>query len=343
MNILKKMIAGSLASLLLMCGTAAFGEDSDAIRSVQEGLRSIHLLEDSDVTGEWDDSSRLAMLRFQRFVNNAKGEGSVEETGEIDDSITGYLEFATTQNWDISVQVSEEEVRDLMPAPEPGQGSVYSSEDEAYIALVQVQLRDLGLIKDLSGEFDTETQNAIASLQKYVNDNYEDADLKITGYCDSETLIWLSRATMEGWHIDMHTNLSMQAPDPETAVREDPNARTEQQAESGEAAPDATAAPAITDFVLTLDGVPVSGPINVQSGTHAISWSAKGVSMFSMYLYTGDGTLVGQQENIQGSSFNLSTDGMAPGAVYEVRIGAVPQNGDLAQMQWRSIFMKLEA
>lgn len=352
----RKLISVITAAILSLSCVNAFSEavsaedDSGKIRAVQLELVALQLLPEEEANGVWGESTIEGIMRFQRFVNNVQGDGTLVENGECDEPTAGYLEFAAGKGWNVGAQVSADDV--FTPAELEAiaiaEAEAKAAEEEAYrqklendkatIAYVQTMLRQLGLLDEVTGEFDDATKEAIMIAQRYINKQMESEVVEVNGaYDDTETLIYLNTAAEKGWIIPRVEET------PEPVIDEPVDGES---SETGEAAAKPTPAPregvsAIEDFVLTIDGEEKNEPFSIAPGKHDIAWSAKGVSMFSMYLYDGDGTLLNKNEAMPMNYFTLDTFGMSSGVVYEIRIGAVPNGGQVEDMQWRSLFLTL--
>ena len=77
-------------------GEISVGEDSDpdSIRFVQQMLSAVGLFDEDDINGRYDEATTKAVRRFQSWVNDVRGKGTLPVNGKVDDLTRQYLEYA---------------------------------------------------------------------------------------------------------------------------------------------------------------------------------------------------------------------------------------------------------
>ena len=100
----------------------------ESIRYVQEMLSAVGLLTPADVDGSYGNGTVSAVVAFQQWVNQEKGEQVLEVTGVCDALTLQYLEYCYSNEWTIG-GASATDAPVETSAPEPEQPAVGTVED----------------------------------------------------------------------------------------------------------------------------------------------------------------------------------------------------------------------
>ena len=91
--------------------------DPESIAFVQEMLRDIGLLSDSDIDGDYGRRTVAAVGRFQQYVNEQMGRHTLDVTGICDNLTLQYLEQYQGNGWQVPGEATAEPT--LEPTAEP--------------------------------------------------------------------------------------------------------------------------------------------------------------------------------------------------------------------------------
>ena len=332
------------------------------IASVQEMLSKVGLLKDSDVDGVYGKGTVAAVKTFQNWVNEQRGEQTLEVSGSCDALTQAYLKYCVENNrvvamptgaptqaptgaptqaptdvptqapTDVPTQAPTDaptqapEPTEVPPEQQAGDGVGPDSPVES-IAFVQEMLSEIGLMdaSAVDGSYGEQTKAAVRALQQFVNDQQGAEVLEVTGLCDVLTMRYLQYCYDQGWNL--------------TDRGDAPDAEEETQAPETQAPTQAPVVASVEGFRVALDGHETGdGVVELDAGKYEVTWRAdSGVQSYYLYLFDGSHNLLKSAEQTDMTSFRMDTSGMNPGEVYELRIGALPQNGTQDDIIWQSM------
>ena len=298
----------------------------ESIQFVQQMLIGVGLLPEGADDGVYGSATVAAVAKFQEWFNNQTGSNALSVTGTADALTLSYLESMysngmvvapTAQPTDAPLPPTAEPTdAPLPPTAEPTDApdvpednvSVGPDSPKESVQFVQQMLIEIGLLGDGSddGVYGSGTSNAVRAFQQAVNDRLGANTLPVTGLCDQLTLSYLEEFASSG------TNLAPTA---------EPTAQPTQAPEAG--------------LTLNVNGAPAAGVVEVTGDSIAFDWSATG-NIDSYYIYVTDssGSPFYTEEATSITNGVFPRNALTPGAVYTIRIGALPSGGDQDDMIW---------
>ena len=184
----------------------------EQVTYVQEMLEIVGLLKNSDVDGVYGSGTAAAVKTFQNWVNEVRGEQTLELSGVCDQLTRSYLEYCVQNGLTVTQPTQQPTEAPATPVPteapvipteeppiyDPGEGegevgggdtTIDSSSPTESISFVQEMLAEIGLLdaSQVDGQYGEMTRQAIRALQEYVNAQ-GGRQLEVTGICDSVTL-----------------------------------------------------------------------------------------------------------------------------------------------------------
>ena len=181
----------------------------DAIKAVQRRLIAIGLLPEGADDGVYGRSTSGAILAFQQWVNQQRGEQTLTPNGEADALTRAYLKYCEDNGLkpDVSgavsvptatptAEVTAEPTATPTPAPadeptgEPNEDVdivIDRNSDRASIRRVQEMLADVGLMSTggVDGIYGGGTTRAVLAFQEWVNQ--QGGSLEVSGVVDNAT------------------------------------------------------------------------------------------------------------------------------------------------------------
>lgn len=183
----------------------------EEISYVQEMLEIVGLLKSGSVDGVYGSGTTAAVKTFQNWVNEVRGEQTLQVNGVCDQLTRSYLEYCVQNGMTVTQPTTEPTVEPTAvpteapalpteepPVYDPGEGEGESSGGETTIdpsspsesiSFVQEMLAEIGLLdsSQVDGQYGEVTKQAIRALQEYVNQQ-GGQQLEVTGICDNLTL-----------------------------------------------------------------------------------------------------------------------------------------------------------
>ena len=330
-------------------GTIDASSPKAEIASVQEMLSKVGLLKASDVDGVYGKGTVAAVKTFQSWVNEQRGEETLAVSGNCDALTQAYLKYCVENNRVVAMPTNAPtqaptdaptqaptqapEPTEVPPEQQAGDGVGPDSPVES-ITFVQEMLADVGLMDPsaIDGNYGEQTKAAVRALQQFVNDQKGEKVLDVTGVCDVLTMRYLQYCYDQGWNLSDHGD----EPD-EVSTPEPTEAPTSE--------PTQPAVAAVEGFRVALNGQETDGGVvELSPGKYDVTWRAdSGVESYYLYLFDGSRNLLKSAERTDLTSFRMDTGVMNPGEVYELRIGALPQNGTDDDVVWETLqFMLAE-
>lgn len=227
----------------------------DRITYVQEMLEIVGLLKSGDVDGVYGSGTVNAVKTFQNWVNEVRGEQTLQISGVCDQLTRAYLEYCVQNGMTVSQPTAvPTEVPTAVPTQtptevpalpteeppvyDPGEGegetgggetTIDPSSPTESISFVQEMLAEIGLLgyDQIDGQYGEMTKQAIRTLQEFVNAQGGE-QLQVTGICDTRTL----DALMYCYDYGITVGGQNQQPDPEPELPEATDA-PEQPQQSG--------------------------------------------------------------------------------------------------------------
>ncbi len=193
-------------------GTVNANSSRAQITAVQEQLEKVGLLNASDVDGVYGQRTISAVSAFQAWVNQTKGEQTLEVTGECDPLTRAYLDYCVENGRVVDILPTDRPTQQPTQQPDPtevppndqaGPNGVGPESPVESITFVQEMLSDIGLLDSdsIDGNYGENTKAAIRALQEFVNAQKGEQVLEVTGLCDSETLEYLMYCYDQGWNV----------------------------------------------------------------------------------------------------------------------------------------------
>lgn len=318
------------------------------IMTLQKLLNQVGLLKASGVDGVYGSGTVAAVKNFQNWVNEQRGEKTLEVNGICDAMTRAYLEYCVENDRVVELPTQQPEVTDAptdvptqVPTDAPTQAPYEPDEGEGEkddgdtvvdpsspvesISYVQEMLSEIGLLdaSDVDGNYGAKTKEAVRRLQQYVNDQQGEEILEVNGICDAQTLKYLMECYDHGWNLDDNGD----APDP-TAEPQQPE---ETQAPDGGVYPSSSRAE-VSAMQEMLSGVGLIDASDVDGNYGA--GTAKAVSEFQQFVNDQQGERVlevtGECDPLTmqylqycyENGWNLSENGDEPDAT------AVPEQGE---------------
>ncbi len=213
-------------------GRVDASSSQEEILAVQKLLQQVGLLGASEADGVYGVSTAQAVRNFQSWVNQLRGEETLEVSGAVDDLTMRYLEYCVENGrmYDLPQGETGEPgfEPDYEPGPDPtevppeqqaGDGGVTPDSPPESIEFMQEMLAQVGLLDSahISGHYDSETQVAVRAFQVAANERGL-GNLEVTGNCDTETLRLLTQAYDDG--LDLSGSLGPEITQAPTLVPE---------------------------------------------------------------------------------------------------------------------------
>ena len=318
--------------------------DPESIRYVQQMLSAVGAMDESGVDGVFGRGTARAVARFQEWVNSVQGEGTLEVNGRMDNKTRLALEYAYDRDLTMAEPTEAPTVEPTeaptpepteAPTPEPTEApeeeepegdqeiTVGKDSDPESIRYVQQMLSSVGILDedDVNGSYDSATVDAVRAFQAWVNRVQGSEALPVTGQVDDRTRQALEYAYDRDWRVEGATT---EAPEP-TEVPE----------------PEPTEAPAVGsvgDIDIAFDDVAAgSDVVSVAEGQLTVRWRAQGdVDSYYVSVEDGQGRAIAREEGTEHTGFTVNTDQMAPGEVYTLRLGVLPEGGGQDDIVWRT-------
>ena len=312
------------------------GPDSpvESITFVQEMLADVGLMDPSAIDGNYGEQTKAAVRALQQFVNDQQGERVLEVTGICDRKTLEALQYCYDRGWNLTDTGDAPEPTDVPPEQDNTGSNITPESSKESISFMQEMLADVGLLdaSAIDGSYGEQTKAAVRALQQFVNDQKGEKVLEVTGVCDVLTMRYLQYCYDQGWNLSDHGD----EPD-EVSTPEPTEAPTSE--------PTQPAVAAVEGFRVALNGQETDGGVvELSPGKYDVTWRAdSGVESYYLYLFDGSRNLLKSAERTDLTSFRMDTGVMNPGEVYELRIGALPQNGTDDDVVWETLqFMLAE-
>ncbi len=207
-------------------GVVNKGSSKKKIAAVQELLGAVGLLDEWDVDGVYGSGTVAAVKKFQKWVNEVRGEETLKITGECDLLTQQYLRYCAEKGM---IAADPTEAPTPRPTEEPDEGKVVVDEGspKESISFVQEMLMTVGLLdeSDVDGSYGERTVKAVKAFQSFVNDYYGVQKVYVTGVCDETTLQYLEYAYSNEWNIG-DVNEDEPEPTPIPAPTDEPDEST---------------------------------------------------------------------------------------------------------------------
>ena len=305
------------------------GPDSpvESIAFVQEMLSEIGLMDASAVDGSYGEQTKAAVRALQQFVNDQQGAEVLEVTGLCDVLTMRYLQYCYDRGWNLTDTGDAPEPTDVPPEQDDTGSSITPESSKESVSFMQEMLSEVGLLEtsQVDGSYGEATKAAVRALQQFVNEQQGAEVLEVTGLCDVLTMRYLQYCYDQGWNL--------------TDRGDAPDSEEETQAPETQAPTQAPVVASVEGFRVALDGHETGdGVVELDAGKYEVTWRAdSGVQSYYLYLFDGSHNLLKSAEQTDMTSFRMDTSGMNPGEVYELRIGALPQNGTQDDIIWQSM------
>ena len=216
-------------------GSVSAASSPAEIKAVQNKLIQVGALEAGGADGAYGSKTANAVKKFQAWVNQLRGEETLNTSGVCDALTIRYLDYCIENNRRMTPEVTDAPVTipttqaptqvptqaptqtpTQAPAetpyePQPGQDEggdvvVGPGSESVSVKRVQQMLSGVGLLgaSDVDGDYSALTQDAVRTFQTFVNDVYGDRTLDVTGVCDAKTLQYLEQFYEQGANIGDH-------------------------------------------------------------------------------------------------------------------------------------------
>ncbi len=212
-------------------GSVSASSSAKEIRAVQNKLIQVGALAEGEADGAYGTKTANAVKKFQAWVNQLRGEETLNTNGICDKLTQRYLDYCIENNRSMSTQApvdiptatpaptsaptqsptkaptEEPEPTETPYEPEPDTGEedvvVDAYSDTVSIKRVQQMLNSVGLLAgdDVNGDYSATTQNAVLTFQQYINQVNGSQLLPETGTCDAQTLQYLEQYSEDGINI----------------------------------------------------------------------------------------------------------------------------------------------
>lgn len=301
----------------------------ESIQYVQQMMIEAGLLADGGDDGVYGKGTAAAMKKFQQYVNQTFGAGTVPEDGMGDSLTLSYLEAfvdkGMTMPADPTAAPEATEVPvptevPVTPTPEPENTEIPDQEEDDFqvdadspkesIQYVQQMLIEAGLLGHGSddGVYGRGTAAAVLEFQQYVNNYFGDSKVPETGVADSVTLSYLEEFISRGMTVPTAT----------------------------EAPAEPTEAPAAAAEVsMKIGGTEIINGVHALTGDRiTFQWAANVPSEYYIYVTDGDGNSFYSDEATDNTQGVFGAAELTPGMIYTIEIGALPLNGSEGEMAW---------
>lgn len=179
------------------------------ITAVQELLEKVGLLSADDVDGVYGGGTIAAVKHFQNWVNQQRGDNTLNVTGYVDALTLSYLQYCVDNNRPVvtptarPTDVPTPEPTEVPPEQQPGDDGVGPASPVESITFVQEMLADVGLMdaSKIDGVYGNATSEAIRALQRFVNEQKGETILEVNGVCNRATLEYLQYCYDHGWNL----------------------------------------------------------------------------------------------------------------------------------------------
>ena len=318
------------------------GPDSpvESISFVQEMLADVGLLDASAIDGSYGEQTKAAVRALQQFINDQQGQTVLEVTGICDRKTLEALQYCYDRGWNLTDAGDEPEPTDVPPEQDNTGSSITPESSRESISFMQEMLADVGLLdmSQVDGSYGEATKAAVRALQQFVNDQKGETVLEVTGICDVLTTRYLQYCYDQGWNLTDSGDTPDETAAPEPTAEPTPEPTAEPTPEPT-AEPTRPAVATVEGFRVALNGQAADGGVaELEPGQYDVTWSADGgVASYYLYLFDSAHNLLRSAEQTSQTSFRMDTSVMNPGEVYELRIGALPQNGTEDDILWQSL------
>ncbi len=208
----------------------------EEVREVQQLLQQVGLLTASDADGVYGTRTADAVRKFQSWINQLRGEETLDITGAVDSLTMRYLEYCVENGRmydlpadapatdvpstevpateapateapgfepDATVAPEEPEVTEVPPEQQAGGQGITPDSPRESIEFMQEILSEVGLLgaNQVDGAYGPATAEALRQFQQYVNDMMGEGTLDVSGQCDTDTLRYLQEAYDQGWNL----------------------------------------------------------------------------------------------------------------------------------------------
>ena len=326
-------------------GEVSIGPDSDpeSIRFVQEMLSAVGVMDASDVDGVYGNATTQAVRRFQEWVNSVQGSEVLAVTGQVDDLTRQALEYAYDHELRIEQQVQE----DPTPEPEPEPEDEPEEQGVGAVGDVEIAFGDSLVGSDTvnvpEGSFTVQwrADGDIDSYYVYVEDG--SGNVIVSREATDSTSFNVNTSQMvPGEVYTLHVGAL-----PARGGRDDIVWRTVRFTLPAQQTPEPTEAPTpepepevgtVSAPRITVAGVAAgSSAIVIEDDAFQISWAAEGdVERYYVRITDESGSDITEPQYTTQTVVNLRSNGMEPGMVYTLTVGALPVNGGEADMLFSS-------
>ena len=200
-------------------GSVSAASSAKEIKAVQNKLIQVGALTDGEADGAYGSKTANAVKKFQLWVNQLRGEETLNTNGICDALTIKYLDYCIENNRSMATQApvdiptqtpSPTETpapteTPYEPDPDTGEDNVVidAYSDVASIKRVQEMLNGVGLLDagDVDGDYADSTQEAVSRFQTYINEINGSEILQVSGVCDAQTLQYLEQYCEDGVNI----------------------------------------------------------------------------------------------------------------------------------------------
>lgn len=273
----------------------------EEIKYVQGQLAVLGLLDEDDINGTYDDTTRAAVLYFQQRVNDLQGYDALDETGTADDKTIAYLDYYVKWWKNKQSETPEPSANPTPTATIPAEGEIIDENSPvASIKAVQEMLIGLGYLNGTAdGAYGEKTYAAVKSFQNFINIQNGDV-VSVTGKTDE-----ITRNYLEYYYENSQE----------------------------------TQAPEVAKPVITVTGAAgeQDGVYLVDASGVSIAWSAEGADSYAIYLQDAEGTIVRRQEGTSATSFDFPQSYLTSSGAFTFTVVAIPAGGDAGDGPYASV------
>ena len=326
--------------------------DPESIAFVQEMLRDIGLLSDSDIDGDYGRRTVAAVGRFQQYVNEQMGRHTLDVTGICDNLTLQYLEQYQGNGWQVPGEATAEPT--MEPTAEPTlEPTVEPTTEPTAEPIGRIDTVNI----DISGG---SADGGVIALEEGDHTVRWSADGDVQGYylrmMDSQGNVLREAGPVSNTEFSLPTSSLMPGEVYTLQVGALPVNGTDSDIiwqnvqfmvplvtpePTAEPTPEPTAEPVgrIDNLNVAISGSTADGGvITLDEGDHAVRWSADGdVQGYYLRLLDAQGNSLREAGPVSYTEFNLSTADFAAGEVYTLQIGALPVNGTDVDIVWQNV------
>ena len=184
--------------------------DPELIKKLQKLLVDLGWLDESGITGKYDDATRQAVKDFQQYMNDTY---AIDPKLEVD-GIAGKKTITWLMQTDIAMKPTPTPAP-VTPSPTQAGQLIDENSSPEEIKYVQLQLMRLGILSegDVDGKYGKTTKEGVKAFQMRVNDLLGYDAVNEDGVCDDRTLAYLDYY-VDWWQDNQPTPAPTQQPTP---------------------------------------------------------------------------------------------------------------------------------